>query len=234
MLGAILVAASVVMRLLTRHDPANITRLGMDVVAAGVAFGLVVLVVFAIARFVTPGRSRPPAGTADHRQGSVGPQSAASHGPGMSSGRGTPQGHRQDRLRAGAPAADSGHGGRDGGARSGRPPVLKPTNVYSPGGLLDVPRDGRAPGTPGGQGIPEILRTAGSPSPPGAPGAPAPGPSAPGPPAPGPPAPGEARPREGRPRERRPRERRSAGGARTGRRPAEPELSRRVPVTSPG
>ena len=53
MLGAILVAASVVMRLLTRHDPANITRLGMDVVAAGVAFGLVVLVVFAIARIGT-------------------------------------------------------------------------------------------------------------------------------------------------------------------------------------
>ena len=149
MLGAMLVAASVVMRLLTRHDPANITRLGMDVVAAGVAFGLVVLVVFAIARIGTAGRSRPSAGTADHRRGTIGPQPAASHETGKSSGRGTPQGQRQDRLRAGAPAAGGGHGGRDGGARSGRPPVLKPTNVYSPGGLLDVPRDGRAPGTPG-------------------------------------------------------------------------------------
>ncbi len=175
MLGAMLVAASVVIRLLTQQDPTNMTLLGMDLVAAGVAFGLVVLVVFAIARIGTAGRSRPSAGTADHRRGTIGPQPAASHEPGKSPGRGTPQGHRQDRLRAGAPAAGGGHGGRDGGARSGRPPVLKPTNVYSPGGLLDVPRDGRAPGTPGGQGIPEILRTAGPPLPPGAPGVPGPG-----------------------------------------------------------
>ncbi|MGH3183035.1 MAG: hypothetical protein ACRDOE_14195, partial [Streptosporangiaceae bacterium] len=124
MLGAILVAAGVVMRLLTRHQPANMTRLGLDMVAAGIAFGLAVLVAFAIARIGTAGRSGPPAGTADHR------------------------------LRAGAPAAGSGHPGPDGGARSGRPPVLEPANVYSPGGLLDVPRDGRAPGMPGGQGIP--------------------------------------------------------------------------------
>ena len=169
MLGAILVAASVVMRLVTRHEPAHMTRLGLDVVAAGVAFGLVVLVVFAIARIGTAGRSRPPVGTADHRRGTVGPQpAAASHG--KSSGRGPSQGHRQDRLHAGAPAAGSGHGGH-GGARSVRPPVLSPTNVYSPGGLLDVPRDGRAPGTPGGQPIPEILRTAGPPPSPGARGA---------------------------------------------------------------
>ena len=159
------------MRLLTRHEPAYLTGLGLDVVAAGVAFGLVVLVVFVIARIRTAGKSRPPVGTADHRRGTAGPQPAASHGHGKSSGRGTSQGHRQDRLRAGAPAAGSGHGGRDGGARSSRPPVLKPTNVYTPGGLLDVPRDGRAPGTAGGQAIPEILRTAGPP-PPGVPGAP--------------------------------------------------------------
>ena len=114
MFGAILVAASVVMRLLTKHEPANMTRLGLDVVAAGVAFGLVVLVVFAIARIGTAGRSRPPVGTADHRRGTAGPQpAAASHGHGKSPGRGTSQGHRQDRLRAGAPAAGSGHGGRD-------------------------------------------------------------------------------------------------------------------------
>ena len=170
------------------------TRLGLDVVAAGVAFGLVVLVVFAIARIGTAGKSRPPVGTADHRRGTAGPQPAASHGHGKSSGRGTSQGHRQDRLRAGAPAAGSGHGGRDGGARSGRPPVLNPTNVYTPGGLLDVPRDGRAPGTAGGQAIPEILRTAGPPPPGG----------------------------------QEPRDRRPAGGARTGRRPAGPGLSRRA------
>ncbi|MGB6582190.1 MAG: hypothetical protein WBF34_30195, partial [Streptosporangiaceae bacterium] len=98
MLGAMLVAASVVIRLLTKQDPTNMTLLGMDLVAAGVAFGLVVLVVFAITRIGTAGRSRPPEGTADHRRGTVGPEPAVSHGPGKSSGHGTPQAHRQDRL----------------------------------------------------------------------------------------------------------------------------------------
>ena len=64
------------------------------------------------------------------------------------------------RSAGGAPSA-GGHAGRDGGTRSGRPSVLNPTSVYSPGGLIDMPGDGRAPGTPGGQDIPEILRTAG-------------------------------------------------------------------------
>ena len=145
MLGVILVAVDVVMRLVTKEQPANMARLGLDLVAAGVAFGLVVLVVFAIARIGSSG------------------------GPGRSPGHGRAreQGHReqgyrergyreqgQERLRAGAPPAGGGHGG----GRSARPPVLNPTHVYSPGGLIDVPRDGRAPGTPGGQDIPEILR----------------------------------------------------------------------------
>jgi len=68
MLGAILVAASVIMRLLTRHQPAHLARLGLDVITAGIAFGLVVLVVFATARIGTAGRSRPSAGTADQRE----------------------------------------------------------------------------------------------------------------------------------------------------------------------
>ena len=177
------------MRLLTSNDPVNMVRLGLDAVAAGVAFGLVVLVVFAIARIGAAGRSRPSASTADHRRGADGPQpTAASPGRGKSARPGPSQGHGQDRLRAGAPGTGGGHGG----ARSGRPPVLNPTNVYTPGGLLDVPRDGRAPGTPGGQFIPEILRTAGPPPAPGAsaPGAPAPGARAPGAPAPGASAPG--------------------------------------------
>ena len=160
------------MRLLTRHEPANMTRLGLDVVAAGVAFGLVVLVVFAIARIGTAGTSRPPAATAHHRRGTAGPQpAAASREYGKAPGRGTSQGHRQDQLRAGAQAAGRGHGG----GRSGRSPVLNPTNVYTPGGLLDMPRDGRAPRAPAGQDIPEILRTAGAPPRPGASGAPAAG-----------------------------------------------------------
>ena len=86
MIGAILIAASVVMRMVTKHQPAHMTRLGLDVAAAGIAFGLVVLVVFAIGRIgerAGPGRGRaglitgaeppapnprrPPAGMASHR-----------------------------------------------------------------------------------------------------------------------------------------------------------------------
>src|SRR4029077_17434215 len=80
MIGLLLMAASVVMRLLTRHQPAHMARLGLDVVAAGVVFGLVVLVFFARARararIGRGGRSRPRAGTADHRRGAVRPESA--------------------------------------------------------------------------------------------------------------------------------------------------------------
>ena len=39
MFGAILVAASMVMRLVAKHGPANMTRLGLDVVATGVCSG---------------------------------------------------------------------------------------------------------------------------------------------------------------------------------------------------
>jgi len=67
MAGAILVAVSVVMRMVTKHQPAHMTRLGLDVVAAGIAFGLIVLVVFAIGRIGGAGRSRPSQGRADHR-----------------------------------------------------------------------------------------------------------------------------------------------------------------------
>ena len=152
------------MRMVTKHQPAHMTRLGLDVVAAGIAFGLVVLVVFAIGRIGGAGRSRPRAGRADHRRGAPRPEPAASRGHGRSPG------HGQDRAQTGAQRAGAqrggapsvgGHAGRDGGARSGRPSVLNPTSVYSPGGLIDMPGDGRAPGTPGGQDIPEILRTAG-------------------------------------------------------------------------
>ena len=162
MLGVILVAVDVVMRLVTKRQPANMGRLGLDVVAVGIAFGLVVLVVFVIARIGSAGRSRSPGSTADHRRGSSRPRPAASGGRGQPPGHGRAreQSHReqgQERLRAGAPSAGGGHGG----GRSARPSVLNPTHVYTPGGLIDVPRDGRAPGTPGGQDIPEILRTAG-------------------------------------------------------------------------
>src|SRR5947208_283464 len=183
MIGAILIAASVVMRMVTKHQPAHMARLGLDVVAAGIAFGLVVLVVFAIGRIGGAGRSRPRAGQADHRRGATRPEPAASRGHGTSPGHGK-DGAQTGAQRVGAQQASAqqagaqrgggpsgGHAGRGGSTRSGRPPVLNPTSVYSPGGLIDMPGDGRAPGTPG-QDIPEILRTAG-PGP--APGGPVPG-----------------------------------------------------------
>ena len=100
---------------------------------------------------------------------------------GGSGGRADPGRGRAGRITGAAaprpePVAASrgrgGHAGGDGAARSGRPPLLNPTNVYTPGGLIDPPGEGRAPGTPDGQDIPEILRTAG-PGP--APGGPVPG-----------------------------------------------------------
>src|SRR5437763_575637 len=73
----------------------------------------------------------------------------------------TVPGHRQEAPRPQTPEPP-GHArpaGR-GASRSARRPV-DPTNVYTPGGLIDVPGDGPVPGTPGGPPIPEILRTAG-------------------------------------------------------------------------
>src|SRR5262245_29784362 len=122
--------------LATTHQPAHMTRPGLDVAAAGVALGLVALVVFAIGG---TGRSRSRASRADHRRGAPRP------------GTQRPGAHRPGAAPAGGPA------GR-GAARSGRPPLLNPTNVYSPGGLIDPPGESRAPGTPDGQDIPEILR----------------------------------------------------------------------------
>ena len=166
MIGAVLVAVGPVMHMVTKRQPAHLTRLGLDVIAAGIAFGVVVLVVFAIARIGGTGRRRPRKGRTDHRRGAARQDPAAAlRGHGRSPGQG------RDRLRDGTPPGGD-HAPRDGAARSARRSVLNPTNVYSPGGLIDVPRDGHGPGTPGGEDIPEILRTAG-PGP--APGGPAPG-----------------------------------------------------------
>jgi hypothetical protein len=139
------------------HQPAHMTRLGLDVAAAGVAFGLVALVVFAVGG---TGRSRSRAGRADHRRGAPCPEPrAASRGHSRLSGQGRDQGR---------PSSQQPGTQQPGAARSGRPPLLDPTNVYSPGGLIDPPGESRAPGTPDGQDIPEILRTAGPGPAPGA------------------------------------------------------------------
>src|SRR6201986_4368649 len=155
MIGAILVAVGPVMRVVTRRQPAHLTRLGLDGIAAGIAFGLVVLLVFAIVRISGAGVRGRRKGKTGHRRGAVRQDPAAAPG-----GQGTSPGQGQDRLRAGtAPAG--GHAPREGAARFARPPLLNPPNAYSPGGLIDVPRDGRQPGKPGGEDSPEILRTAG-------------------------------------------------------------------------
>ena len=154
MIGVILMAAGVVMRMVTKHQPAHVTRLGLDVTAAGIAFGLVVLVMFTIARISGAGRRRRRRGRTGQRRGAVRQDPAAApHGLGKSPGQG------EDRLRTGT-APGGGNAQRDGAARSARPPVLNPTNVYSPGGLIDVPRDGHRSGTPASEDMPEILRTA--------------------------------------------------------------------------
>src|ERR1039457_5733095 len=87
-LGVILVILGLAMRSLTRHPAGSMTRLGLDVGAAGIAIGLIVLVVFPFPR------------------------------------------------------------GRGPGRRSARSHVTNPTSVYSPGVLLDVPRDVRGPEDP--------------------------------------------------------------------------------------
>src|SRR5260370_29566710 len=128
MLGVILVVLGTAMRLLTRHPAGRITSLGLDVSAAGIAFGLVVLMVFAFTRIGASGWSRSSAKATDRRNSADRQQSAAS------------QRHAQGRLRASAPSGGDGHAGRNARARSARPQVLDPTTVYSPRGLLDVPR----------------------------------------------------------------------------------------------
>ena len=104
--GGILVVASTATHLIGRRSGGHVTSLGVALGVAGLAVGLVTLVLFAFTR---------------SRRGS---------------GRRRPAGHRR---RAAAPAGPGRERGR----------VLSPTTVYSPGGLIDVPRDVRAPGAAG-------------------------------------------------------------------------------------
>jgi hypothetical protein len=107
--GGILVVAG-------KRSRDHVTSLGVSVAAAGLAVGLVALLVYSSTRGRRSARRRP----AGHRH------RATSAGPG------------RERKR-----------------------VLDPTSVYSPGGLIDVPRDARAPGSPG------AARAAGVSEPPG-------------------------------------------------------------------
>src|ERR1035438_8808517 len=95
MLGAILVVLGTAMRLVTKHPAGGVTRLGLDVGAAGIAFGLIVLVIFAFTR----------------------------GGPARRTEELPPSARRKSASRQ----------------PSARAHVLKPTSVYTTGGLLDMP-----------------------------------------------------------------------------------------------
>src|SRR5579864_3790599 len=103
--GGILVVESTAPHLVGRHSGLHYPFLGVAVGVAGLAVGLVTLLVFAFTRAGRSRRRRP----AGHQR-----RAAASPGSGRERGR-----------------------------------ALKPTSVYSPGGLIDVPRDAHAPGSAG-------------------------------------------------------------------------------------
>ena len=166
MIGAILVAVSVVMRMVTKHQPAHMTRLGLDVVAAGIAFGLIVLVVFAIGRIGGAGRSRPRQGRADHRRGAPAP-SPRRPPEGMADHRDTAKtGAGRGSQRSGVPPEATP------GARAERVPGGRPRSSHERVLTWRPHRHARGwPTRPDGQDIPEILRTAGAAPVPGRPGA---------------------------------------------------------------
>jgi hypothetical protein len=136
--GGILVAANAVMH----RSGGHFTRLGVALGGAGVALGLVTLLVFAFTRGRTADRRR----SAGHRR-----HGARSHQAG------------RERVRSGAPPHDVGQPVRDGGTRLRREHVLDPTSVYSPGGLIDIPRDARAAGSAGPARLPGFYDAAGPP-----------------------------------------------------------------------
>ncbi|HEY6294802.1 MAG TPA: hypothetical protein VIX15_03985, partial [Streptosporangiaceae bacterium] len=154
LLGAFSLGASITRRLDSKHPSGRIATLGLPVGFALIAAGLLVLLVCTLLK-PRPSRRRSahaakPRSQADHQR-----RAAVSDEP------------DHERVRAGAPAA--GRPEPDAGARSrrNREQVLNPTTVYSPGGLLDIPRDARAP---------ESAVTPEGPWPQGTPGPYAPGP----------------------------------------------------------
>src|SRR5580704_4894969 len=124
--GGILVVASTVTHLIGRRPGSPVASLGVALGVAGLAVGLVTLLVFA---FTRTGSRRRPAG---HRH-----RGAAYQGSGRARGR-----------------------------------ALNPTNVYSQGGLIDVPRDARTPasarGAPRSPGFDTAQETVRAPGPQGA------------------------------------------------------------------
>ena len=140
MLGLILVVMSTASHVVGRNPASHLTTVGLAVGAVGIAVGLITLLVFAFTRggrASSPGRSR----RAGHR-----------HPAGHRHRAATAQEQDRDRGRAGASKRGSGQPARDSRSRPRREQILNPTTVYSPRGLIDVPRDVRAPGSAGPAG----------------------------------------------------------------------------------
>ena len=103
--GGILVAASRAAHVTGHPAEGHISSLGVALGVAGLAVGLVTLLIFAVTR----------GGKSAHRK---------------------PASHRRRARQAAAPGRERGQ-------------VLNPTTVYTPGGLIDVPRDVRASASEG-------------------------------------------------------------------------------------
>src|SRR6201996_8093901 len=145
------------MHLWIKHPPAHLARLGLAVGAAGIAFGVVVLVAYAftrndLKRMALAGASPEPV--------DPGPDfayDAASAYPSAAA----------DWAYAGPGAAEPAGAGYPAGTQ-----VLDPAGAHAPGGVTDAPR-GRA--TAGGRDFPAYQNVPGRPDGAGGPG-PAPGP----------------------------------------------------------
>jgi hypothetical protein len=137
LLGLALVVMSTAAHVVSRRPAGHVTVLGLALGAAGIAVGLVALLVaFTRAGGSTRGGSRQAGSDRRHPE---------SHRHRAATSR------RQERARAGVGAAERepGQPPRDSPSRPRRDQILSPTTVYSPRDLLDVPRDARAPGSAG-------------------------------------------------------------------------------------
>ena len=142
-LGLTLVIMSTAAHVVSSRPADHVTTLGLALGAAGIVVGLATLLVFAFTRGgrSTRGQGRPGRAAADRR-----------HTPGHRRRAATSPG--QDRDQAATDAAERGpdQPADDSRSRPRRGQVLNPTTLYSPRGLLDVPRDARASGSAGPAG----------------------------------------------------------------------------------
>src|SRR5579875_3757507 len=158
MLGAILLVMGLAMRVVSRHAAGQVAVLGLALAAAGTAFGLVTLLVFALTRALPAARTRPrgtggPGGTGDYRTRRRGGQVLS------------PTGVYSPGGLLGAPRDARAH--PPAGA-AGRPPWPAGAQAPWPAGA-QAPRPGRPPGmaAPGpGRADPSGVRQHGIPEPP--------------------------------------------------------------------